>query len=361
MAKLLLRVEKIILVTGLWCGVLSPAWSSIGGLPGTYLRSPVGAAMFAMGGTGSASADRLCTGLNPAMLARLKQTQVDLGGGLRSLGRTEGYSSFEYKVAPRVGMGLFALYRGDPSIGGLYNENEDPIETGSYTALACKVGLSYLFTRRISAGLAVGYHYLRLPTLADGTSLRYSTASAIGGLDFAVRSEMTKNWACAVIIQNIDILKVLSGQSASIELDWEVGGESFNYAIAEKIAPVVVLASRWQRRLDGRPFVWACDLAGYALDGDFKKLERMEVRLGNGFEWRRWDAFFLRAGIGDFLLNQDFFSHSKDFWANASPRITLGFGAGLSKIRKNLWVNYGAATDRVWAGVDQRVDFSFSF
>jgi hypothetical protein len=317
--------------------------------------------MFAMGGAGSASADRLCTGLNPAMLAKLTQTQIDLGGGLRSLGRTEGYTSFEYKVTPRVGMGLFALYRGDPSIGGLYNENEDPLENGSYTALACKVGLSYLFTRKISAGLAIGYYYQRLPSLDNGTALRYSTASAIGGLDFAVRAELAKNWACAVIFQNIDILRVLSGESATIELDWEVGGESFNYAVAERIAPVAVFASRYQRELDRRPFVWACDIAGYAIDGDFKKLERMEIRLNNGFEWRRWDAFFLRAGIGDFLLNGNVFSNSKDYWANASPRITLGFGAGLSKIRKNLWVNYGLATDRVWAGVDQRADFSYSF
>jgi hypothetical protein len=352
---------KIFAVIGVAVGCLSPAWAYIGGLPGAYLRTPVGAAVFAMGGAGSASADRLCTGLNPAMLARLSKTQVDLGGGLRSLGRTEGYSSLEYKVSPRVGMGLFALYRGDPSIGGLYNENEDPLQNGSYTALACKVGLSYLFTRKISAGLTIGYFYERLPSLDNGTSLRYSTASAIGGMDFAVRSELTRHWACAVIVQNIDILRVLSGQSATIELDWEVGGESFNFAIAERIAPAVVLASRYQRQLDGRPLIWACDLVGYAFDGDFKKLERMEVRLNNGVEWRRWDAFFLRAGIGDFLLNQDAFSSSKNYWANASPRVTLGFGAGLAKIRRNLWVNYGASTDRVWAGVDQRVDFSYSF
>ena len=341
--------------------ITPPARASIGGLPGAYLRSPLGAVMFAMGGAGSASADRLCTGLNPAMLVRLNKTQLDLGGGLRSLGRTEGFSSLEYKVAPRGGMGLFALYRGDPSIEGLYNENEDPLESGSYTALACKVGLSYLFTRKISAGLAVGYFYQRLPTSYSGAAIRYSTASSIGGMDFAVRSEVTKNWACAIIFQNIDILKVLSGQSASIEFNWEVGGESFNYAIAEKVAPVAVLASKYQRELDGRPFLWVCDLCGYAVDGDFKKLERMEVRLNNGFEWKRWDAFFLRAGIGDFLLNQDAFCNSKDFWSKASPRITLGFGAGLSKIQKGLWVNYGVATDRVWAGVDQQVDFSYSF
>ena len=342
-------------------GAAIPVWSYIGGLPGAYLRSPAGAGVFAMGGAGSASADRLCTGLNPAMLSRLKATQLDLGGGLRSLGRTEGFSSMEYKVTPRVGMGLFAMYRGDPFLDNLYNENEDPLDGGSYTALACKVGLSYLFSRKLSAGLAMGYYYQRLPASNSGAGLHYATASAIGAFDFAVRSLVTRNWACSIIFQNIDILKVLSGQPASIEMNWEVGGEYFNYAIAEKIAPVAVFASYYTGKLDNRPFAWACDLYAYAVDGDFTKLERMEARLNNGFEWKRWDSFFLRAGIGDVLLNGNALSNSKGFWETFSPRFSLGFGTDLSKLQKGLWVNYGIASDRVWAAVDQRVDFSYSF
>jgi hypothetical protein len=337
------------------------AWSYIGGLPGVYMRSPAGAAQFAMGGAGIATADQLCAGTNPAMLARVKKTQLDLCGGLRSLGRTEGCVSLENKISPRVGMGLFGLYRGDPSLDNLYNENEDPIPSGSSTSLTCKVGLGYLFTRKLSAGLALGYYYQRLPTSYSDTALQYSTASAIGGFDFALRMQVTQQWVCAVIFQNIDILKVLSGKSASIELNWEVGGESFNYAITDKIPPVAIFASQLTGKLRDRPLLWACDLCAYAVDGDFTKLARMEVRLNSGLEWRRWDGFFLRAGIGDFLLNQDILSDSKDFWSSASPRISLGFGADLSKVRKGLWVNYGAATDRVWAGVDQRVDFSYSF
>ncbi len=317
--------------------------------------------MFAMGGAGSASSQEWCAGANPAMLALVGKTHLDLGGGLRSLGRTEGGLSLENKIAPRVGMGLFAWYRGDPSLDNLYNENEDPLPGGSATSLNCKVGLSYLVTRKLSVGVALGYYYQRLPTSYSDTALLYSTASAIGGFDFAVRSQMTKEWACALIFQNIDLLKVLSGQSASVELNWEVGGESFNYAVVDKIPPVAVVASQLTGTLYGRPLVWACDLCAYAVDGDFTKLERMEVRLNNGLEWRRWDAFFLRAGIGDFLLNQDILSDSRDFWSAASPRISLGFGADLSRVRKGLRVNYGAATDRVWAGIDQRVDFSLSF
>jgi hypothetical protein len=347
-----------------WCAVSGAYFAAlpyVGGLPGALLRSPAGAVMFSMGGAGSASAEQLCAGINPAMLSRVKATQIDLGGGLRSLGRTEGWASLEKKVTPRVGMGLFGLYRGDGSLDNLYNENEDPLPGGSFTSLACKMGLSYLFTRRLSAGAALGYYYQHLPTSYNDTALEYSTASAIGGFDFAVRMQVTQAWACAVMVQNIDILKVLSGQPASVEMNWEVGGESFNYAIADRIVPTAVFASQWTGKLADRPLQWVCDLCAYAVDGEFAKLDRMEVRLNTGFEWRRWDGFFLRAGIGDFLLNQDMLSDSKDFWGTASPRITAGFGADLRKVHKGLWVNYGLATDRVWAGVDPRVDFSYSF
>jgi hypothetical protein len=252
-------------------------------------------------------------------------------------------------------MGLVALYRGDPSLDNLYNENEDLLESGSYTTLTCKVGLSYLFSRKMSGGLSIGYYYQRMPTSYYETSLDYSTASAIGGFDFAVRYLLRENWTCAVILQNIDILKTLSGQSASVEINWEMTGET------EKIPPSAVLASELQLKLCGYPLLWACDIYAYPVDGDFKKLERMEVRLNNGVEWKRWSAFFLRAGIGDFFLNQDLFSHSSNFWDDAAPRFTLGFGATAPKINKKIRINYGVSTDRVWAGIDQRIDFSYSF
>ncbi len=354
-----LSYSKRLLQLSLGACLVASAWfqpvAYIGGLPGAYLRSPVGAEAFAMGGAGSASPDHFAVGLNPAMLAKVTATQIDVGGGLRSLGRREGYSSLAYKISPRVGMGLFALYRGDPSLDNLYNENEDLLESGSYTTLTCKMGLSYLFTKKLCAGLALGYFYQRLPSSYRETALDYSTASAIGGFDFAVRYVPSKNWSCAVIFQNVDILKVLSGKSATIEFNWEVVGESFNYAVADRIPAVAVLASRLDLKLSGYPIVWVCDCYAYPFDGDFTKLRRMEVRLNNGVEWKRWEFFSLRAGIGDLLVN------SAGIVTDASPRITLGFGADLSKVHRNLRVDYGVATDRVWAGIDQRVDFSFSF
>jgi hypothetical protein len=349
------RILPFVFCLALVSGGAFDGWSYIGGLPGAYLRSPAGAAPFAMGGAGSASADHFCTWLNPAMLARLTSTQLTIGGGLLSLGRTEGFSSLEFKITPRVGMGLMALYRGDPSLDNLYNENEDKLESGSFTTITSKIGLSYLFSKKLSAGLALTYYYERLPTSYNETSLNYSTASAIGGFDLAMRYSIRENWVCAFILQNIDVLKILSGQSASVELSWELTGET------DKIPPSAVFASELKGKLCGFPLLWACDVFAYPVDGDFKKLSRMEIRLNNGIEWRRWSGFCLRAGIGDFFLNQDIVSNSSDFWENSSPRITIGFGADLQKINKRLKVNYGLATDRVWAGLDQRVDFSYSF
>jgi hypothetical protein len=293
------------------------------------------------------------------MLSVKRNTQLALGGGLMSLGRTEGYSSLEFKISPRVGMGLMPLYRGDPALDNLYNENEEKLSSGSYSALTVKAALSYLATRKLSVGVAFGYYYERLPTsYNDNTTLNYSSATAVGGFDFAVRYLPLANWSCAVVVRNIDLLKILSGDKPSIDLSWEVGpSDAIDTSIIERIVPTVTAASSVELKLDGRPFIWACDVEGYAVDGNFTKLDHMEIRLNNGFEWKRWDVFAIRAGLGDVLLNRNVFSDSYGF----DPRVTLGFGVDLSRFRKGLVFNYAIATDRVWAGLDQKTDLTLKF
>jgi hypothetical protein len=201
-----------------------------------------------------------------------------------------------------------------------------------------------------------------LPTSNIKSALQYSSATSMGGFDFALRYTPLKNWACAAIIQNIDILKVLSGKSATIDMNWEIGStQDLNASVIDKIVPAAILGSRLDLALAGRPFAWTCDVHAYVVDGDFTKLDRMEIRLNNGFEWKRWETFSLRAGLGDMLLNRNIFSNGSDFADEFSPRVSIGFGADLSKVHKGLKVNYGIATDRIGAGVDQQVDFSYSF
>jgi len=336
--------------------------AQIGGLPGAYLRAPAGAAAFAMGGAQSASPENLCTWWNPAMLALVSHTRIDVGGGLRSMGRTEGFGSLQFKITPRVGMGIFTLYRGDVSLDNLYDESERLLDKGAFASYTAKIGLSYRAGKKISLGVNVAYYYERLPTAYYQSSLYYSSASAMGGFDFALRFAPTSQWSCAAIVQNIDILKVLSGKSATVDMNWEImSGDNLNAALVDKIVPMAVLASRFDWNLAGRPCCWTCDVHAYAVDGDFTKLDIMEIRLNDGFEWKRWDRLWLRAGLGDMLLNRNIFTNTKNFADEFSPRVTLGFGADLSKVQRGLRLNYGMATDRTGAGVDQQVDFSYSF
>ncbi|MGB7567195.1 MAG: hypothetical protein WBM07_05010 [Chitinivibrionales bacterium] len=343
----------------LYSAFLCAAYCQVGGLAGSYLRFPLGARALAMGGAQTASPDELCAWWDPAMLSTKTATDVSVGGGLMSMGRTGGYSSLEFKITPRVGMGIMPVYLGDPSLNDLYNENEEQLSSGSYTTLTIKAALSYLVTRKLSVGLALDYYYQRLPTsYNDDASLNYSEASAVGGFDFAMRYKIRENWSCAVTMQNIDILKVLSGKSPGVELDWEVGSAGdINASVPDVIAPVIIFGNQLNLKLDGRPFIWACDVSGYAVDGYFNKLDHMEIRLNNGFEWKRWDVFAIRAGFGDVLLNQTVFSNSAGF----DPRVTLGFGVNLWKIRQGLMFNYAIATDRLWEGLDQQIDLSYRF
>jgi hypothetical protein len=336
--------------------------AQIGGLPGAYLRAPVGAAAFAMGGAQSASPEYACTWWNPAMLALVRQTQIDAGGGLRSLGRTEGFASLQFKITPRVGMGIFALYRGDGSLDNLYDENEQILEKGAFASYTAKIGLSYLAARKLSLGVNIAYYYQRLPSAYYQSSLFYSSASAMGGFDFAVRYTPTGRWALAAVVQNIDILKVLSGKSATVDMNWEIAsGDNLNAAVVDKIVPTAVFASRYEWSVAGYPFFWNCDLHAYVTDGDFTKLDLMEIRLNNGVEWKRWSRFVVRAGLGDMLLNRNVWTNSQNFSDEFAPRVSLGFGADLVRVHRGLRFNYGIATDRTGAGVDQQVEFSYSF
>lgn len=361
MGKSLLQNNKARLALGLvmCAGAVFLCRSDIGGLPGANLRFPVGARALAMGGAQGASPDELCTWWDPAMLSTRRNTQVTLGGGLMSLGRTQGYSSLEFKISPRVGMGFMPLYCGDPSIDNLYDENEEKLSSGSFATLTVKAALSYLVTRKLSVGVTIGYYYEQLPTsYNNNNTLNYSSATAVGGFDFALRYVPLKNWSCAVVVRNIDLLKILSGDKPGIDMRWEVGSsDNINAEIVENIVPTITMSSQVDMKLDGRPFLWVCDVDGYAIDGEFKKLDHMEIRMNNGFEWKRWDLFAIRAGLGDVLLNRNVFSNSDGL----DPRVTLGFGVDLSKVHKGLVLNYAITTDRVWAGIDEQTDLTLRF
>lgn len=333
--------------------VSQSAWALVGGESGAYLRAPTGATAFAMGGAGTATPDYLCAWWNPAILSTYKNPRAALGMGIRSMGRTEGFGSFAFRIPPRVGMGMSLLYRGDPFLTGLRDRDENEVERGAYTTLTLKIGLSYVVSRRLSVGGTIGIFYQNMPTsIAPDLSLHHSSVTKPGGFDLGLRYKLRDDWTVALV-----------GRNLGVSMEWEVrsAASSLNVTIQDKPLPSFVAASRLERSLMDKPFVWTCDAVGYIFDGEWKRLPRAEAFLHNGFEWRRWETFRIRAGIGDLALSTKMFSDSKDYFDNFAFRLTAGFGVDLTKVREGLRLNYAVATDKVWAGIDQILDVTYAF
>ena len=325
----------------------------IGGLPGAYLRPPVGAEAAAMGGAATASPGVLSAWWNAASLTDSRTALGGLGMGLRSQGRTEGYGAFDVRIQPRMSMGLALVYRGDPFLNDLYDEYENKLQNASYTTLTLKTGLGYLATRSVSLGLSFGVYYQRLPTgYREDASIEYSSATGIGGFDFSGRWLVTKDWTLALALRNI-----------AAATDWQISSSysSLNATINEKLLPEFVAASRLDKKLDGCPLVWTCDLTGYYYDGDWKPLPHADAVLATGVAWQRWKTFCVRAGLGDIEINRSLIQSAADYFDTFSLRLTAGFGWDLDLVHKGLKLNYAVATDKVWAGIDQQLDFGYSF
>lgn len=341
------------------CG--ASAWT--GGMPGAYLRPPTGAAMTAMGGAQSASPAYLCTFWNPAQLSILDKRAFTLGSGLYSLGRTEAFSSLEFKATPRVGVGILGLYRGDPFLDNLYNDQEEKLESGAFTTLTVKVGLSYLVNRKITAGLSVGYFYQRLPSSYSGTSLIYSDATAIAGFSFGMQYKLTDSLMLGAVLRDIAPLQILSGEAPGIPMQWQLSsaGSTYNPMDTDVVMPTLVIGCLYHHHLLGRPLLVSSDIDAYVVDGKFTKLDHMEMVLHAGCEWQRWQTFRIRAGLGDLAFNRDITSDPVSYWHNFTFKFCAGFGWDPVKLRRGVTVNYSVSTDKVWASIDQMLDFVYKF
>jgi hypothetical protein len=340
-------------ITGVLAVCASTVQALVGGESGAFLRTPVGAAASAMGGAGTAAPAYLSAWWNPAVLSTFTGRRAALGMGIRSQGRTEGFASFAFRIPPRVGMGMSLVYRGDPFLTNLRDRDENRISRGAYTTLTFKTALSYVVSRRLAVGGTLGIFYQSMPTgvTADFTP-RNSAAAGIGGFDLGVHYRVRDDWMLAVTARNM-----------GVSMDWEVhaADDGLSTTITDRPLPSFAVGSRLERRLRGRPFVWTCDAVGYIFDGSWRRLPRAEVCVSNGWEWRCWETFRLRAGIGDVCLNSNLLDDRKEYTADFSPRIAAGFGADLVRVREGLALNYAVSTDRVWAGIDQVLDITYAF
>lgn len=325
--------------------------SMTGGESGAYLRYPAGASALAMGGAYSAAPGVLLPFWNPAMLAHLKSRNVCFGGGIRSLGQSDAFAGLDFRVPPRAGMGFFLLYRGDPFLNDLYDINEKKIESAAYSTMTGKIALSYFINRKITAGANISIHYAKIPAGSYDGEVYYTDATSIGSFDFALSYKQSERLCLAAIVKD-----------AGARLNWNFPAAAWDYNVPsdDVFLPSVILASSYSTSFLDKPLVWNSDLRIFAFDGSWKKLDRPQASFSNGAEWRYWQNIYVRMGIGELLFNGDITADTKRYLRECAPRITAGVSVDGSKIRKGLRVNYGCATDKIGAGIDQQLDIALT-
>jgi len=268
----------------------------------------------------------------------------------------ESFGSFSFRIPPRVGMGLSMLYRGDPFIDEFYDERGEPIdvEGGAYTTLTFRAGLSYLLNRKWSAGLGFGIYYQTLPTdVTDAGTLDRSSVTGIGGFSLALRYQPGDRLALALAVRNI-----------GLSMDWDIQSDDYVYystRAGDNPPPEVVLGSRFEGKLLGKPFIWTSDIVGYVFDGEWERLPHAEAVLHNGFEWQPWEVFYVRLGLGDLTLNTKLLHEPSEYFDTFTARVTAGFAWDMRQLREGLWLNYGIGSDKVGALFDQTLDITLMF
>jgi opacity protein-like surface antigen len=338
-------------------GTTFASWNA--GLPGAVFRMPAGAWASGMGGAVSADPDFMLAWYNPSQLPNLRDSRVSAGAGLRSLGRTESWASYDFRVPPRVGMGLAFVYRGDPFLNNMYDGyysgsdvvEERPLNSAAWSALSLKIGAGYRVSRKLSIGGSISVNHQSLPTTPDPEGAIYhSSVTSIGAVDIAASYKITPDLTLAASIKNL-----LSRNS------WEIYSyDYFSPYIDEVIPPVFVLSSTHNLKLLERDFTWNADAAFFLIDGENTYIGRPIMAAAAGARWKFTDEITLRAGFADMEFSGDLWVNGERFQDSFSPRFTAGFSYVLP-IKQGVIFNYALMTDRVWAGVDQQFDITVSF
>jgi hypothetical protein len=336
----------------LLCAPVATSAAGTGGEAGSYLLLPVGAAATALGGAGTAAPDYYGSWWNPAMAATLQDDRIAAGTAIRTLGRVDAYGSFDFRVPPRVGVGLFMLYRGDPSLNDLHDYDESLLPAASYTTLTFMGSVSYYATRRLSLGACFNVFYQSLPTYNENFGLGYTSATSTGSFDFAAQYRLIPGiWTLAAVFKNI-----------GTKLDW-VDVDPYSGEIGDdQYQPNLVIGSSLVTSLGQRPLIWNLDCRVSIYGDSTQNSDQGEAAVSTGAEWREWDNFYIRAGIGEITVNSDLFNNRTLYANEFSPRYSLGFAYNLKKyLHRSTWFNYAASTDRIWDGLDQQFDIAMSF
>ena len=340
---------------------VSFASSYSAGQPEAIFRLPAGAWASGMGGAVTADPDYMMSWYNPSRLPHIRDRRASFGGGYRSLGRTEAWGSCDFRVPPRVGMGISFVYRGDPAISGLYDGyydggeavEERALKNAAWTAVSMKIGVGYLMSRNVSIGGAAAVNHQSLPTTpAPNGLLERSSVTSIGTLDIAGSYRIKPNWILSASVKNL-----LSSHNS-----WYIySPNAFAPIIDEVVPPVFVLGSSRRAAFLERELTWNADAVIFLIDGEGAYIGRPEMAVAAGAQWKFTEEITLRAGFSDIELNGDIYRSSGNYLRGFSPRVTMGFSYVLSGFAQGVTFNYAIMTDRIWAGVDQQVDITVSF
>jgi len=314
-----------------------------------------------MGGAALAEPEQMISWYNPARLPLLRDRRASLGAGVRSLGRTEGWASYDFRVPPRMGMGVSFVYRGDPFINDLYDGYyddkgnlgfENNLGGASMTAVSLNIGAGYIVSRKIAVGGSVAVNHQSLPAAFFHSSIENSSITSIGGLDIMASYRASPALTLAGGVKNL--MRRNSWHFNSYNND-------FSPIVDETVPPVFVLASSRKTSLFERELVWNVDAQSYFFDGEGKYLGHPEMVIATGARWKFSEELYLRAGIGELDISGGINRSTREYWETFSPRIALGFSYNVKKFKQGAFFNYAVTTDRVWAGVDQQFDLTVSF
>lgn len=331
-------------------GVIPAESRGLGGLGGAFLRAPVGANAFGRGGAYTANPQYLTMWWNPAALFNVKKRVASLGTGYRTLNRAEAMAGYEFRIPPRLALGLSVLYRGDAKIE-LYDNDEYPLAPAHYTTFTMKLAGAYLISRKATAGFNFNVLYQKIPTGGNQDSIAYSSTNTIG-FDAAFQYKINKKMTAAVVLKNI-----------FTTFSWEFS-DGLSPIGADTLPASVNVGFEYKGTLMGKPFIWTSDIIGYAFNGNFKGLDKKSAFFNNGFRWEKWDILALHVGVRDWYFNRDFIKKPKEYWSTFTVAPTMGCEIDFSKqMKKDFKVNYGMAFDKVGKGIsiDQQLDFVLNF
>jgi uncharacterized membrane protein YcfT len=107
--------------------------------------------------------------------------------------------------------------------------------------------------------------------------------------------------------------------------------------------------------------VWTSELTGWLFDGDWEALDHPQGAWSNGVEWRFWETFWFRLGVGEIPLEGSFVNAPGEYWDAFTLRVTGGFAWELRKLREGLFVHYAIGSDKAGSLFDQALDITLTF